>query len=141
MTYRFSKVWQGYPRNLWPWKPQNIKTSIDFEGSEAEIVKDQMNLKVLGVLAGRRGDSLQGLTTARPGANIVENVGVGPLGAFPGTLGTYAPSPARPPGPSRPGSRASTRALATYWPDLLQSTVLYASFLCGGGLPLSRHLE
>ena len=55
---------------------------MDFEGSEAGIVKNQRNLKVLGVLAGRRRDSLQGLTTARPGANIVENVRFWRLGAW-----------------------------------------------------------
>ena len=45
--------------------------------------------------------SLQGLTIACPGSNIVENVRFGRLGALPRTLGTYAPSPACPPGPSR----------------------------------------
>ena len=45
---------------------------------------------VLGVLAGRRRDSLQGLLTAWPGSNIVENVRFERLGALPRTLGTYA---------------------------------------------------
>lgn len=58
LTCGFFKVWRGYPRNLRPWKPQNIEISMDFEGSEAGIVKNQRNLKVLGVLAGRRRDSL-----------------------------------------------------------------------------------
>ena len=54
--------------------------SMEFEGSEAGIVKFQWNLKVLGVLAGRRRERLQGRTTARLGSNIVENVRFGPVG-------------------------------------------------------------
>ena len=69
-----------------------IDVSMEFEGSEAGIVKNQWNLKVLGVLVGRRRESLQGGTTARPGSNIVENVRFGRLGALPRTLATYAPS-------------------------------------------------
>ena len=57
MTCRFSKVWRGDPGNLQLRKLQNSQISMDFEGSEAGIVKNQRNLKVLGVLAGRRRDS------------------------------------------------------------------------------------
>ena len=65
---------------------------MEFEGSEAGIVKFQWNLKVLGVLAGRGRECFQGGTTARPGSNIVENVRFGRLGALPRTLATNAPS-------------------------------------------------
>ena len=76
---------------------------MEFEGSEAGIVKHLRKMKVMGGVAGRRRESLQGGTTARPGSNIVENVRLGRIGALPWTLGTYAPIPARPPGPSSPG--------------------------------------
>ena len=36
------------------WKPQNGETSMEFNGSEAGMVKFQRNLKILGVAAGRR---------------------------------------------------------------------------------------
>ena len=86
---RFGK---GYPCNLWPWKLQNSEISMEFEGSEARIVKNQWNLKVLGVLLERRRESLTGGTTARPGSKIGENVRSGRLGPFPGPSATYAPS-------------------------------------------------
>ena len=101
LTCRFSKVWQGYPRNLWPWKLQNNEISINSHGSEAGIVKFQWNLKVLEVLAGRSRESRQGGTSARPGSNIVENVRSGCIGALPRTLATYALS--RPLLPDPPG--------------------------------------
>ena len=53
-----------------PWKLQNSEISIEFEGSEARIVKNQWNLKVLGVLLERRREFLTGGTTARSGSNI-----------------------------------------------------------------------
>ena len=65
---------------------------MEFEGSEAGIVKILRKMKVLGVLAGRRRDCLSGGTTARPGSNIMENVSFGRLGALPRTLATYVPS-------------------------------------------------
>ena len=85
---------------------QNSEISMEFEGSGAEMMKFPRNLKVLRVSAGRKRDSLQGGTTARPGSNIVENVRFGRLGALSWTLGTYAHSrpllpdpPALVPGP------------------------------------------
>ncbi len=65
---------------------------MEFEGSDARIVKFLRKMKVLGSVAGRRRESLQGEETARPGSNIVENVRFGRLGALPRTLATYAPS-------------------------------------------------
>ena len=65
---------------------------MEFEGSEAGIVKNLRKMKVLGGVAGRRRESLQGGETARPGSNIVENVRFGAPGALPRTLATYAPS-------------------------------------------------
>ena len=59
---------------------------MEFEGSEAGIVKFLRKMKVLGSVAGRRREFLQGATTARPGSNIEANV------ALPRTLATYAPS-------------------------------------------------
>ena len=56
-------------------------------GSEAGIVKTQLNLKVLVVLAGRKKDFLQGLTSAWPGSSIMENVRFGASGPFPGLSG------------------------------------------------------
>ena len=50
---------------------------MEFEGSEAGILKFQWNLKVLGVLAGRRREDLQGGATVRLGSNVVENVRFG----------------------------------------------------------------
>ena len=82
-------------------------------------------IKDLADVAGRRRESLTGGTTARPGSKIGENVRFGRLGPFPGPSATYASSPARPPGPCRPGSRAPTGALATYRANLLDQTVLY----------------
>ena len=86
--------------------PQNSEISMQFEGSEAEMMEFPGKLKVLGVSAGRSRDGLQGLTTARPGSNIVENARFGRLGALPWTLTTYAHSqpvlldpPALVPGP------------------------------------------
>ena len=55
---RFSK--------LRPWKPQNSQFSMDFEGSEAGIVKFQRKMKVPGALAGRRRDSLSPGLNNRP---------------------------------------------------------------------------
>ena len=66
---------------------------MEFEGSEAGIVKKLRKMKLLGSVAGRRRESLQGGETARPASNIVENVRFGRPGAFPRTLATYAPSP------------------------------------------------
>ena len=40
LACRFSKVWQRNPCNLWPWKPQNSEKPMEFEGSEARIVKN-----------------------------------------------------------------------------------------------------
>ena len=71
------------PCNLWPWKQQNSEISIEFEGSEAGIVNFLRKMKVLGSVAGRRKESLQGGETARPGSNIVENVRFGRPGPFP----------------------------------------------------------
>ena len=68
---------------------------------------------------------LSGGASARPGSNTIENVRSGRLGPFPRPLATYAPSPARPPGPCWPGSWAPTGAEATYRPNLLVQTVLY----------------
>ena len=65
---------------------------MEFEGSEAGIVKFLRKMKVLGSVAGRRREFLQGEETARPGSNIVENVRFGRPGALPRTLATYAPS-------------------------------------------------
>ena len=59
---------------------------MEFEGSEAGIMKNLMKMKVLGSVAGRGRESLQGGETARPGSNIVENVRFGSPGPFPGTL-------------------------------------------------------
>ena len=39
LACRFSKVWRGYPCNLWPWKQQNNEIPVENEGSEARIVK------------------------------------------------------------------------------------------------------
>ena len=57
---------------------------MEFEGSEAEMMKFLEKLKVLGVVAGRSREFVQGATTARPGSHIVENARFGRLGAFPG---------------------------------------------------------
>ena len=57
---------------------------MEFEGSEAGIVKNLRKMKVLGGVAGRRRESFQGGETARPGSNIVENVRFGRPGPFPG---------------------------------------------------------
>ena len=65
---------------------------MDFEGPEAGIVKNLRKMKVLGGVAGRSRESLQGRETARPGSNKVENVRFGRPGALPRTLATYAPS-------------------------------------------------
>ena len=86
LTCRFSKVWRGYPGNLWPWKPQNSEISVEFEGSEAGIMKFQWKMKVLGDLAGCRRECPQGATTARPGSKVLENVRFGVLGALPRPL-------------------------------------------------------
>ena len=86
---------------------QNSEISMEFEGSEAEMMKFPRNLKVLRVSLGRRRESLLG-GGERPqfGSNIVENVRFGRLGALSWTLGTYAHSrpvlpdpPALVPGP------------------------------------------
>ena len=59
------------------------------------MVKFLRKMKVLGVLAGGRRESLQGATAARPGSNILENIRFEASGPFPG------PSrPMPPPGPS-----------------------------------------
>ena len=92
LACRFSKVWRGYPSNLGPWKPQNSQISLEFEGSEAGIMKFLRIMKGLGVVAGQRKESLQGATTARPGSNVMENVRFGRPGALPRTLATYASS-------------------------------------------------
>ena len=52
-------------------------------------MKNQRKMQVLGGVAGRRRESLQGGETARPGSNIVENVRFGAPGALPRTLATY----------------------------------------------------
>ena len=57
---------------------------MEFEGSEAGIVKNLRKMKVLGGVVWRRRESLQGGETARPGSNIVENVRFGAPGPFPG---------------------------------------------------------
>ena len=75
---------------------------MEFEGSEAGIVKFLRKMKVLGSVAGRRRESLQGGETARPGSNIVENVRFGGPGALPDP-GDLCPLPARLSGPSWPG--------------------------------------
>ena len=67
-----------------PWKQQNSEISMEFEGSDARIMKNLRKMKVLGGVAGRRRESLQGGETARPGSNIVENVRFGAPGPFPG---------------------------------------------------------
>ena len=69
---------------MWPWKQQNSEISIEFEGSEAGIVKNPRKMNVLGGVAGRRRESLQGGETAQPGSNRVENVRFGAPGPFPG---------------------------------------------------------
>ena len=106
LACRFSKVWRGHPCNLWPWKQHNSEISMEFEGSEAEILKFLRKMKVSGVSAGRKRECLQGGRAARPGPKIVENVRFGRLGALSWTLGTYAHSrpvlpdpPALVPGP------------------------------------------
>ena len=48
--------------------------SMEFEGSEAGIVKILKKMKVLGSAAWRRRESLQSEETARPVSNIVENI-------------------------------------------------------------------
>ena len=73
----------------------NCEISLEFEGSEAGIMKNLWKMKVLGGVAGRRRESLQGGETARPGSNIVENVRFGAPGPFPGP---WRPMPR--PGPS-----------------------------------------
>ena len=55
---------------------------MEFEGSRAGILKNLKKMKVLGGVAGRRRESLQGGETARPGSNIVENVRFGRQGAL-----------------------------------------------------------
>ena len=86
---------------------QNSEISMEFEGSEAEMMKFRRNLKVLRASLGRRRESLFG-GGERPqiGSNIVENVRFGRLGALSWTLGTYTHSrpmlpdpPALVPGP------------------------------------------
>ena len=57
---------------------------MEFERSDAGIVKNLRKMKVLGGVAGRRSESLQGGETAQPGSNIVENVRFGAPGPFPG---------------------------------------------------------
>ena len=64
---------------------------MEFEGSEAGIVKFLRKMKVLGSVAGRKREPLQGEANARPGSNILENVRFGRPGALPRTLTTYAP--------------------------------------------------
>ena len=78
---------------------QNNEISMEFEGSEAEMMKFPRNLKVLRVSLGRKRE-------APIGSNLVENVRFGRLGALSWTLGTYAHSrpvlpdpPALVPGP------------------------------------------
>ena len=66
---------------------------MEFEGSEAGIVKFLRKMKVLGSVAGRRRESLRSIETARPGSNIVENVRFGGPGPF---SGPWRPMP--PPG-------------------------------------------
>ena len=79
---------------------QNSEISVEFEGSEAEMMKFFRNLKVLRVSVGRRRKSLLvGGETPQFGSNIVENVRFGRLGALPRTLGTYAHSRPVLPGP------------------------------------------
>ena len=85
----------GYPCNLCPWKQQNSEISMEFEGSEAGIMKFLRKMKGLGSVAGRRRELLQGEETARPGPNIVENVRFGRSWPFPGP---WRPMP--PPGQS-----------------------------------------
>ena len=68
---------------------------MEFEGSEAGIMKNLWKMKVLGGVAGRGRESFQGGETARPGPNIVENVRFGRPGLF---SGPSRPMP--PPGPS-----------------------------------------
>ena len=79
---------------------QNSEISMEFEGSEAEMMKFLRNLKVLRV------SLLGGGERPQFGSNIVENVRFGRLGALSWTLGTYAHSrpvlpdpPALVPGP------------------------------------------
>ena len=65
---------------------------MEFEGSEAGMMKLIRKMKVLGSAAWRRRDSLQGATTAQPGSQKMSNVWFGRPGALPRTLATYAPS-------------------------------------------------
>ena len=107
---------------------QNSEISMEFEGSEAEMMKFPVNLKVLRVSLslslslslGRRRESLLG-GEERPqfGSNIVENVRFGRLGAISWTLGTSAHSrpvlpdpPALVPGPQNEGWQPTG---PTYW--------------------------
>ena len=85
---RFGK---GSPCNLWPWKLQNSKISMEFEGSEAGIVKFLRKMKDLREVAGRRREHRTGGTTARPGSKIGENVKSGRLGPFPRPSGPMPP--------------------------------------------------
>ena len=63
---------------------------MEFEGSEAGVMKNLRKMKVLGSVAGRRRESFQGEETARPGSNILENVRFGRPWPFPGPIATYA---------------------------------------------------
>ena len=65
-------------------------------------MKFQWNLKVLGVLVGRRRECRKGGTTAWLGSTIVENVRFGRLGALPRTFGIYAHSRHLLPDPAAP---------------------------------------
>ena len=51
---------------VWGWNPQNSEISLEFEGSEARIVKFHRNLKVLGILAGRAEESLSRVAKRTP---------------------------------------------------------------------------
>ena len=65
-------------------------TLATYGPGSSRIMKFQRKMKVLGVLAGRGKEYLQGGRTARLGSNIIENVRFGRLGALSRTLATSA---------------------------------------------------
>ena len=76
---------------------------MEFEGSEAGIVKNLRKMKVLGSAAGRRRESLQGGENRPAGLKYSGKRKVwAPWGPSPDP-GDLCPFPAHPPRPSCPG--------------------------------------
>ena len=65
---------------------------MEFEGSEVGIVNILRKMKVLGGVAGRRRELLQGEETARPRSKKIGKRKVWAPRALPQTLATHAPS-------------------------------------------------